>query len=81
MVKYFNGEMRMKRFSLSHFSLTAILTAVGCLSSAVVVAEERQTVLEEVVVTATKGRPVCRTCRYLWAWLPVNLLTRLIFAI
>ena len=54
MVKYFNGEMRMKRFSLSHFGLSAMLTALGCLSSAVVVAEERQTMLEEVVVTATK---------------------------
>ncbi len=44
----------MKLYSLSHFSLMATLTALGCLSAAVVVAEERQAVLEEVVVTATK---------------------------
>ena len=54
MVEYFYGEMRVKLFSLSRLSLTALLTAAGCLSSAVVAAEERQTVLEEVVVTATK---------------------------
>lgn len=44
----------MKGLSLSHFSLMALLTALGCLSSAFVSAEERQAVLEEVVVTATK---------------------------